>query len=480
MRAEAGCSPPDDVRGECVDWRFDTPNGTGASTSPHGDQSIVSVDSNALTAPFVGHATVHPAPWSRVPADKYGFYDSVHGGMRNVKGLTDYGRQYIQALMRHGMLVDLEHASEHTIDALIDPGTTAGHVRGPVWAFKPGPGCDVATTFNQASRSGDCWSFAYPLMSSHTSYRAQSLDPSQTTFKGFLPREFERTPDEIEYIRRSGGVVGPVVLQDPVQTIDTHVPHAAAPTWQIVDDRDWHTTSSPANDCAGSSKSWAQTYLYSLQKMGGQGVGLATDMLLVGGTSPRFGAPPGPFDLDPASIGRPYACDDSREAAGSAEDSADAQRIRALEESRDPGQYNRPAQSNTVNYAAPFTALPPGSHALRFETDPAGITKSFNERGMVVYGQLPDLLQDVSNDGVTAHDLTPLFSAAQAYVNMWDKAYVLAGCYGGDFDRCANGDEGTPLDAATVCKNTCPNDPGRGLGLAPDGTPFVLSLPPFG
>jgi hypothetical protein len=112
---------------------------------------------------------------------------------------------------------------------------------------------------------------------------------------------------------------------------------------------------------------------------------------------------------------------------------------------------------------------------LRPELDPAGVTKNFNDIGMQVYGQLPDLLQDVTNIGVTAHDLSPLFSSAQDYVMMWSKAYVLAQCYGSRFDSC--GGAPTALDAASVCRNTCPMDPGRGLDLAPDGSAYVLESP---
>jgi hypothetical protein len=94
---------------------------------------------------------------------------------------------------------------------------------------------------------------------------------------------------------------------------------------------------------------------------------------------------------------------------------------------------------------------------------------------MLRYGQLPDLLQDVKNIGVTSHDLTPLFNSAQSYVNMWDKAYTLAGCYGENFTQCA----GTTLTTLghAVCHDTCPDDPGRGLLDAPDGsTQYVFQL----
>ncbi len=469
MHVKAGCEYPNDTRGECVNWRFDTPDGTGTATSPKGSQEFAVIDGNAYTDTccHVGF-TIHPAPFTRL-VGHYAFYDGVNGGMVNTQGLTPYGADYIRALMSHGMLIDMEHMSEATINGVIDPGTTPGHVSGPVWAFDPNTPCSVDQEFNESnSAAEDCMRFAYPLMSSHTSYRAQSLLPGATTFKGFLSREFERSSEQLEYIRASGGVVGPVVLQDPVDTISAHLPYATTPTWQIVDHRDWPTTSTVQNSCAGSSESWTQAYLYSLQKMRGQGVGIGTDMVLVGGTSPRFGA------AAPAPLGAPYACDASREAPN-----------RQAEERTDPAQYQRSAQRNEVayesgppdptgsaRYEAAFAGLPGHTSTLREEVDPAGAAIDFNKYGMLRYGQLPDLLQDVHNIGVTPHDMAPLFSSAQDYLNMWDKAYTIVGCYGDQYSTCA-GEGPTPL-GDSVCSNTCPMDNGRGLGLAPDGTPYVF------
>ena len=42
-----------------------------------------------------------------------------------------------------------------------------------------------------------------------------------------------------------------------------------------------------------------------------------------------------------------------------------------------------------------------------------------NLDGMAHYGLLPDFLQDLRNDGLTAEDLAPLFRSAYDYVQMW-------------------------------------------------------------
>jgi microsomal dipeptidase-like Zn-dependent dipeptidase len=51
----------------------------------------------------------------------------------------------------------------------------------------------------------------------------------------------------------------------------------------------------------------------------------------------------------------------------------------------------------------------------------AGSLRDFdiNLDGMAHYGMLPDFLQDVRNDGLTAEDLVPLFRSAYDYIEMW-------------------------------------------------------------
>lgn len=58
----------------------------------------------------------------------------------------------------------------------------------------------------------------------------------------------------------------------------------------------------------------------------------------------------------------------------------------------------------------------------------AGERRDFdiNIDGMAHYGMLPDLLQDVRNNGLTAADLAPLFRGAYDYVQMWEKCEARA------------------------------------------------------
>ena len=54
--------------------------------------------------------------------------------------------------------------------------------------------------------------------------------------------------------------------------------------------------------------------------------------------------------------------------------------------------------------------------------DTAGPRRDFdiNIDGMVHYGMLPDLLQDVRNVGLDKEDLAPLFRGANDYIEMWE------------------------------------------------------------
>jgi len=44
-----------------------------------------------------------------------------------------------------------------------------------------------------------------------------------------------------------------------------------------------------------------------------------------------------------------------------------------------------------------------------------------NVDGIAHYGMLPDFLQDLKNNGLSAEQLAPLFESAEAYIRMWEK-----------------------------------------------------------
>jgi microsomal dipeptidase-like Zn-dependent dipeptidase len=364
---EGGCDqgPRAGSRGECVQYRLNNNEARAFLYQP--------IVNGPPVIPFaldgMPNSEVPQYAYALRPADGGGFTRIGIEGHLNARGLSAYGKEYIRALMRRGMLVDIEHMSDRA----------------------------ASDTFAEAAawRSGT----TYPVMSSHTNFRSQSLQQDGTTpitslvlfptphleftpvpgttTKDFLPREFERSASQIRFIRDSGGMLGPMVGSDP---IDVPPDQTAGVTGSSV----------VKNDCAASSKGFALQYLYAVQQMGGRGVGLATDMGAHPMTSPRFG---------------PFAC---------WVHATNPQR----EEQQFPALYNRSQGEETkVRYGA-GGGLTPYTMAAR--------TFDFNTDGLAHYGLLPDLLQDAKNDGVAGRDLAPLFRSAQDYITMWTKASRLA------------------------------------------------------
>jgi hypothetical protein len=82
-----------------------------------------------------------------------------------------------------------------------------------------------------------------------------------------------KTAAEVETVRSLGGVVSPITNQHDVRRVEG---------------------SGSGDDCEGASTSWLQAYVYTVERMGGAGVGPGTDFNgLPGQPLPRFG---------------PYAC----------------------------------------------------------------------------------------------------------------------------------------------------------------------------
>jgi len=159
---------------------------------------------------------------------------SIPGGHANTKGLTDHGRTLIDELMRLGMVIDIDHMSQRT----------------------------AAETLGRVKVLG------YPLVATHAAFRDLALPVGETSDVHKVATEALQTAQTLEDIRALGGMVAPIINQGDVRAHGDRV----------------------ANDCAGSSKSWAQAYLYAVEKMGGQGVALGTDVNgLAGLPGPRFG-----------------------------------------------------------------------------------------------------------------------------------------------------------------------------------------------
>jgi microsomal dipeptidase-like Zn-dependent dipeptidase len=226
----------------------------------------------------------------------------VDTSCRNTRGLTDEGRKLIQAMMNKSMLIDLAHLSERSIQ-------------------------DAYELSQQNTY--------YPLYISHGHFR-EVMNPELASNEKTTPASV------IQALRRTGGVFGVRTAHD--ETLS-------------------YTPSGVANNCQGSSRSFAQAYEFGRQ---GLKVPMAFGADLNGfiqQVRPRFG-PNG-------------ACS----AAG-----------------KDEAQVQ--ANEQVVN-------------------GPKRLGTDFDDKGLAHIGLLPDLLLDLEQLGV---DTSPLRSSAEAFIRMWERA----------------------------------------------------------
>jgi len=156
-------------------------------------------------------------------------YQHIPGSHINTSGLTDLGSFFIQQMMSRGMLIEVDHMSHKAVEE----------------------------TLTLAEQND------YPLVAGHVGFRELSLkwqDETQSIHK--CSTEGLKSAEQIERIARLGGIIGPITDQGDVRPVSDVLPSLQGKV---------------QGDCAGSSKAWAQAYLYAVEKMGGRGVGLGTD-----------------------------------------------------------------------------------------------------------------------------------------------------------------------------------------------------------
>lgn len=283
--------------------------------------------------PWVEQEDVAISEYNAVPADH---------GHRNTVGLTGRGRTLLHALMRHGILIDIDHMSEKAADETL--------------------------TIAEFQR--------YPLVSGHTGFRELALPPGA--------HESLKTRQQVERIAALGGMVAPITIPADVRDVGSMLPGVAG----LV-----------ANDCAGSVKSWAQSYLYAVEVMGARGVALGSDFNGLAQTcGPRFGAH--------AAYGL----------AGTDEARRDQQRAGQVA-GVEYAQYGDP-----VVLAAVETRHPGVTARLRGANPPLvgdGL-RDVNVDGLAHAGMLPDFLQDLANIGVDAERRRPLMTSAEHFLQTWE------------------------------------------------------------
>ena len=179
---------------------------------------------------------------------KFPVYPRQDGHMNRL-GLSPIGRTWIKRMMQHGMLVDIDHMSQHSRDDILD-------------LIEP---------------------VEYPVVSSHSGFRELGLRRAEAVggklravkHEMMLEREF------VQKIRDLGGIVGPATSVGPIAGYT----HPNLPAFAV--------TPGPA-----TSQSWAHAYLYAVEVMGDAGgVAVGTDFNgLATQPTGRFasGAVPGP------------------------------------------------------------------------------------------------------------------------------------------------------------------------------------------
>jgi microsomal dipeptidase-like Zn-dependent dipeptidase len=246
----------------------------------------------------------------------------------NAKGLTNQGHFLMQELMDKGMIIDIDHLSRLAIDTSLE----------------------LAEQRN------------YPLVASHITLFDDKV----------IKTERERTRSQLDRIRALGGMVGVGVFKggnrDEMNEYD--------------EDNDPSTPAPVPDDCAHSSKSFAQTYLRSVEAMGTFGVALGTDFNGIGDhPGPRFGA---------------EGCRNSKD--------------------RLSWEFDGEPQGNPVVY--PFTVPGFGTFDRQVTGDR---TFDINYDGLAHVGLLPDFIADLKNVGVSDAKLEPLYNSAEAYIRMWER-----------------------------------------------------------
>lgn len=167
-------------------------------------------------------------------------YPQNLAGHLNAHGMTDRGGELLAAMMKRGMLIDVDHMSQYMRGATLDLAEQ----------------------------------YAYPLLSTHSSFRELQLPrrPAAPNDMHGVANEGSLLRSEMERIAQLGGVVAPISHLGPIASYA----HPDAPAMATEPEQD-------------TSHSWSHAYLYALELMGERGVAIGTDFNgLAQQPGPRF------------------------------------------------------------------------------------------------------------------------------------------------------------------------------------------------
>ncbi len=188
---------------------------------------------------------VDPGPAIEIGRVTQGYnppYREIKGSHMNKAGLSEQGCFFLQEMMRLGMLIEVDHMSHKAVE-------------------------ETLTLVEQHD---------YPVVAGHTGFRELAWKwQEETASIHKCSSEELKTASQIERIRKLGGIIAPLACQIDIREVGDVIP---ALKGKVRD------------DSAGSSKTWAQAYLYAVEKMGGRGVGIGTDTNgFAKFNGPRFG-----------------------------------------------------------------------------------------------------------------------------------------------------------------------------------------------
>jgi microsomal dipeptidase-like Zn-dependent dipeptidase len=188
---------------------------------------------------------VDPGPAIEIGRVTQGYnppYSQVSGGHMNKAGLTDQGHFFLQEMMSLGMLIEVDHMSHKAVEDTLD--LVEQH--------------------------------DYPVVAGHVGFRELSWKwEEETASIHKCASEGLKSASQIERIRKLGGIIAPIASQIDIREVGDVIPSLKGKV---------------QGDCAGSSKTWAQAYLYAVEKMGGRGVAIGTDTNgFAKFNGPRFG-----------------------------------------------------------------------------------------------------------------------------------------------------------------------------------------------
>lgn len=174
-------------------------------------------------------------------------YTYISRGMGHINklGLTSIGKFAITEMMRRKMIIDIDHMSFKSNDSTIV----------------------IAKNYK------------YPLIAGHTNFLEQAFDTSLAGFEtaesiNKLRNEHAKRKNTVLDLGKLGGMVSPVTEGGK----------------DVLDYKSSKYLITIVNNNPGSSRTWAQTYLYALDKMDNEYVTFGTDMNgYLTEISPRFG-----------------------------------------------------------------------------------------------------------------------------------------------------------------------------------------------